>query len=296
MKFNVSCYSCFVRQAEQVSRIAGCTPEKQHEVVLAAMNILQHADIDCTPPDLATKIYPEISAIIGNQDPYLEIKRESNQQAMEVLPFVQNLVTESEDPLMAAVRFAIAGNIIDYGASHSFDVDSFMEQCQTIPLAVDHGEKMRQRFSRLGEGDRVLYLHDNCGELVYDRLLLDYLKGLGVKITMVVRGGAIINDATLQDAQDVGLSDYGEVISNGAVCPGTPLTSCSDELLNHFETADLIISKGQGNFESLSGCDYSKILFLLTVKCQTVGRHFAELAGVDETLLPGKGEMAIYFP
>ncbi len=296
MKFDVCCYTCFVRQAEQVSRIAGCSPEKQREVVLSVMDILRSAETDCTPPDLAMKIYPEISHIIDNQDPYLELKKESNLQAMKVLPLVQELVKNNADPLMAAVRFAIAGNIIDYGAFHTFDLDGFMQQCQTIPLAVDHSEKMRDAFAKLGKGSKILYLHDNCGEIVYDRLLLDYLKALGAEITMVVRGGAIINDATLEDAETVGLYDYGRVISNGTACPGTPLAQCSQEIVELFNEADLIISKGQGNFESLSENGCANLLFLLTVKCQTVGRHFADLTGVSEELLPGKGEMAIYFP
>lgn len=296
MKFEVSCYACFIRQAEQVSRISGCSPDKQREVVLAVMDVLKTAETDCTPPDLAMKIYPEISGVIDNPDPYFELKQESNKQAIEVMPLVRERVKNSADPLMAAVRFTIAGNIIDYGASHTFDLDGVMQQCQTIPLAVDHSEKMRRVFATLGKGSKILYLHDNCGEIVYDRLLLDRLADLGADITMVVRGSAIINDATLEDAETVGLHEYGRVISNGAACPGTPLNDCSAELLELFEQADLIISKGQGNFESLSENTYAKTLFLLTVKCQTVGRHFAELTGVSEDLLPGKGEMAIYFP
>lgn len=296
MKTQIDCFPCLLRQTLQVARIAGCTEEQERDVVLEVADLLKTLDVNRTPPELAIPVYDKVADYTGNRDPYLTIKKECNQQAMEVYPRVQEMVLNSQDRLMSAARFAIAGNIIDYGASDAFDVDALMQQCQTIPLAVDYSEVMKEKIGSLRKKDHVLFLHDNCGEIVYDKLLLEYLKELEVDITMVVRGGPIINDATLAEAETVGLHQYGEVVSNGITCPGTPVEICSQEIIDLFKNVDLIISKGQGNFETLSEVGQGNILFLLTVKCATVGRHFSDLTGIERGRIPGKGEMAIYFP
>lgn len=296
MKTSIDCFPCLMRQALQAARISGSDQEQERELVLSVADSLKDLDVTRTPPELAMPIYEKIVEMTGCEDPYLAIKEEGNQQALAVYPQVEKVVLESDDRLLSAARFAIAGNIIDYGAAEKFDVEGLMEQCQVIPLAVDHSQKMKDTIGALKKGDTVLYLHDNCGEIVYDKLVLEYLKELEVNITMVVRGGAIINDATLVEAEAVGLDKYGMVISNGVTCPGTPVELCSEEFLGLYNSADLIISKGQGNFESLSEVNKGNILFLLTVKCAAAGRHFSELIGVEGSEIPGKGEMAIYFP
>lgn len=296
MKTYADCLPCFLRQALQVARIVGCSPEKEQQAVLAVAEMLKEFDLEKSAPILAIEFYAAIAEVTGCSDPYLAIKKESNEQAEKVLPRVREEVLQADDRLIAAVRFAIAGNIIDYGASEFFDIDGLISHCQTLPLVVDHSEHMRARFGELKEGDKVLYLLDNCGEIVYDKVLLEYLsEKTGVELTLVTRGGAIINDATREDALSIGLDRYGKVITNGIVCPGSPVEVCSNEFKDAFDNADLVISKGQGNFETLS--ETSKdILFLLTVKCVPAGKHMADLTGIDRAKLPGKGEMAIYYP
>lgn len=295
MKTYADCLPCFLRQALQVAKIVGCSPKQEQQAVLAVAEMLKNFDLEKSAPILAIDFYAVIAKVIGCSDPYLAIKKESNKQAEKILPKVREVVLQAEDRLIAAVRFAIAGNIIDYGASESFDIDGLISHCQTLPLIVDHSKHMRERFEKLKEDDKVLYLLDNCGEIVYDKVLLDYLSETGVELTLVTRGGAIINDATREDALSIGLDRYGKVITNGIVCPGSPVEICSDEFKDAFDNADLIISKGQGNFETLSESTRD-ILFLLTVKCFPAGKHMSELTGIDGDKLPGKGEMAIYYP
>lgn len=172
-----------------------------------------------------------------------------------------------------------------------------MERVRTMGLAIDAGSQMVERACRLPAGSKVLYLADNCGEIVYDVLVLRALVDLGLEVTVAVKEGPIINDALMADAFSCGLDRYARIISNGTACPGTPLASCSTEFLEAYRGADLIISKGQGNFETLSetvAVSKADIFFLLTVKCPVVGAHLARLAGKDPAELPGLGEMVLF--
>ena len=139
----------------------------------------------------------------------------------------------------------------------------------------------------------MLYLADNCGEIVYDRLLIEYLFRRGFAITLAVKDGPIINDALLEDALTAGLDRFARIISNGSRCPGTVLDQCSLEFRQLFASADVVISKGQGNFESLSDID-REVFFLLMLKCRVAASHMAELAAVARENLPGQGEMVVY--
>jgi uncharacterized protein with ATP-grasp and redox domains len=195
----------------------------------------------------------------------------------------------ADDPLRAAVRVAIAGNIIDYGALHSFDAAATMQECFDREFVLDDYPVL---LEALQGKPKVLYLFDNCGEIVFDGLLIRELNKLGCQVTAAVRESPVINDATVEDAQACGLDKICSVISNGTRCPGTPLESCSEEFKEHFRTADLIISKGMGNFETLSEVS-APIFFLFTVKCSQVARHLTERQGFAPGFLKGAGEMVL---
>jgi len=250
-----------------------------------------------TPPENSVAVYAVIARVTGCADPYLALKKASNDQVLAILPDLLKEVEQSEVPLLAAIRLAIAGNIIDYGAMASFDVGAAMARARTIPFAIDESRQLLERVSRLPAKSSVLYLVDNCGEIVYDSLVIRCLVDLGLEVTVAVKEGPIINDALVADAIVCGLDHYARIITNGTTCPGTPLASCSAEFLQVFQRADLILSKGQGNFETLSeavsetGAD---IFFLLTVKCSVVGAHLARLAGKRLDELPGHGEMVLF--
>jgi uncharacterized protein with ATP-grasp and redox domains len=216
-------------------------------------------------------VYQAIAEITGCDDPYLEIKKQSNEQALLVLPQLRTKVQENDNPLLLALRLAIGGNIIDYGAMHSFDVDAAMKNCLDAPLLIDDSFELISHIEKMEKGAKVLYLADNSGEIVYDSLLVEVLREYGCKVTVAVKSGAIINDALLADARMCGLDSIAVILENGTNCPGTPLALCSDELKQTFNDADLILSKGQGNFETLSEVD-AEIFFLLTIKCSVVGR------------------------
>ncbi len=293
MKTAAECFPCFLRQALQVSRVCGCGPELQVQTVKRIAAVVAGLDPALSPPANARAVYRALSELTGCADPYLQEKKKSNEQALAIVPALRREIEDSADELQMAIRFAIAGNIIDYGAFQTFDIDQALEDSRKKVPAIDHSRVLLDRIDNLRRGSQVLYLADNCGEIVYDSLLIEYLFRRGYSLTVAVKDGPIINDALHEDALAAGLDRYARIISNGSRCPGTVLGDCSVELREIFSTADLVIAKGQGNFESLSEVD-REIFFLLTVKCPVAARHMAELTGEDQALLPGRGEMAVF--
>ena len=293
MKTAIDCLPCYLRQTLQVARLSTSDLELQLQVMHRVADLTRDMDMEKTPPENSVPVYQAIAEITACPDPYFEIKQQSNEQALALLPGFQEVLQRSKDPFAVALRLAIGGNIIDYGAMHSFDVDAAMERCLKAPFAVDSSRELQQQVRALGKGAKVLYLADNSGEIVYDSLVVRELTALGLDVTVAVKSGPIINDALLADARACGLDTIAHVLENGTNCPGTPLTACSDALQQAFKDAELIISKGQGNFETLSEVK-AEIFFLLTVKCSVVGAHLAEISGTPPQVLPGKGELVLF--
>jgi uncharacterized protein with ATP-grasp and redox domains len=234
------------------------------------LGLLHAVDTSLSPPQIAAQIYPALYAALGDPDPYAAIKRESNQRAIELYPDLIERVQKSADPLVTAVRLALAGNIIDFGTAEEFDLEATIERMLAQQLAMDDIDRLKERVTRARS---ILYLADNAGEIVLDRLLIAQLIE-GRKIALAVRSGPIINDVTREDMDDLGLEEMVQVVEPGPVLPGVWLEMSSEGFKRRFERADLIISKGQGNFESLHELgDRYPIFFLFLVKCQVVARH-----------------------
>lgn len=292
MKTSLDCLPCFLNQALRVARLQGCSEAQQQQVVSAVAAMLPGLDLHATPPANAISVYSKIAALTGCADPYLAVKREENTRALQHLPSLREELQAVPEPLAAAIGFAIAGNVIDYGAAGRFDVEEAFRRSRQMNFAIDHRREMLRVIHQLRPGATVLYLTDNCGEIIYDSLVIELLARRGLQVTVAVKSGPIINDALLEDAETAGLSAFAGIITNGTACPGTPLQHCSEEFCRRFAQADLVISKGQGNFETLSEVD-RELFFLLTVKCKMVGKHLAELSGSDSALT-GNGEMIVY--
>jgi hypothetical protein len=294
MKTHVECLPCLLRQALQVARLTLCSEYQQVHILQAVSSVIAEMDVRKSPPANATLVYSKIAEITGCEDPYYEKKSACNEQALRIVPSLRQEIRGSDHELSSAVRFAIAGNIIDYGASETFDIEAALARSRSAKMAVDHFPQFVNALSRLPKGSTILYLTDNCGEIVYDSLLVEYLHRSGFDITIAVKSGPIINDALVEDALAAGLDKYGRIITNGGRFPGTELEECSSRFLECFYAADLVIAKGQGNFESLSEVDRD-VFFLLTIKCVAAAQHMAELSGANADKLVGQGEMAVYY-
>ncbi len=295
MKTHVECLPCLLRQALRVAQITECSEKQQLDILQAVSLVIAGLDVMKSPPANARPIYHKIAEITGCEDPYYDKKRKSNIQAKRIVPSLRQEIQGTDHELLSAVCYAIAGNIIDYGASGTFDIEAALDRSRSASFVVDHFSKFANALQHLAIGSKILYLADNCGEIIFDSLLVGYLHRRGFDITIAVKEGPIINDALLEDALEAGLDKFGRIITNGGRFPGTELEECSTQFVEVFKTADLVISKGQGNFESLSEVERDNIFFLLTIKCRVAARHMAEICGVGTGRLRGKGEMAVYY-
>jgi uncharacterized protein with ATP-grasp and redox domains len=268
MQIAHDCLSCFVRQALTAVRNVTDDVDVHESVLRTVLGELSRMDLRCSPVVVARRIHELVRQRSGSSDPYAAEKQRFNRLALSLLPELEARVANSADPWATALRLAIAGNVIDFGPrSHVSveDVTDAVAHALEAPLAADVAG-----FRAEAEGaERILYLTDNAGEIVFDRLLLALLPA--DRVTVAVRGAPVINDATLEDAREAGLTERWDVISNGSDAPGTLLDTCSTEFRARFEAADLVIAKGQGNYESLSGCGRD-VVFVLKVKCEVIGR------------------------
>lgn len=268
MKTFFDCIPCFVRQALDSVRRATDDEAVHEQVLRATLRAISEMDLRGSPPAMGHKIHRFIRDRVGASDPYREIKDRSNELALELYPALQSRVEGSPDPLETAVRLAIAGNIMDVavnGDVGQIDVEEAIEHALTSPLDSDMGGFA----SAVSTANNILYLADNAGEIVFDRLLLEQLPLS--KVTVAVRGAPVINDATVADAQVAGITELVDVIDNGSDVPGTILEKCSATFRRCFDEADLVIAKGQGNYETLSELD-KDIFFVLKAKCPVIAR------------------------
>ncbi len=271
MRTSPDCLPCFKKQAAYAAGLATASPEMQNEIMASAAGIISSFDLELSPPENAVYLYRMIAEQTGNPDIFADLKNLSNQTVLKMLPDLENKISQAADPLRTAALLTLAGNIIDYGSHQDFDVNRAVDECLNKDLAIDAIDELRTDLRRAG---KILYLGDNCGELVFDRLLI---KQFDQEVTLAVKEKPIINDALPADAEECGLGGLCRIISNGTDCPGTPLRSCNNEFKKIFNEADLIISKGQGNFETLSEIP-GPIYFFLMVKCEVVANHLAESA------------------
>jgi hypothetical protein len=224
-----------------------------------------------TPPEIGREVYRIISKRTGIKDPYRKIKEKCTHQALSLYPELKKLINSSEDRLMTAIRISIAGNIIDFGANFDFDLKKDVGTILSQDFSINH---YREFCEALDKARKILYLADNAGETVFDRFLIEEINK---PVIYVVRAHPIINDATREDALLAGIDKVAEIVSSGCDAPGNILKFCSDEFLKVYRSADLIISKGQGNYEGLSDED-RPIFFLLKAKCHVIARDI----GIDE--------------
>ena len=266
MKTHLECIPCFLRQGLDAAKLAGVDKSVQKKIMDDIAQKLPVFDLDVTPPEIARTVYQIVDRYTDGEDVYKKLKVKSNHIAMELYPRLKQVIEKSEDRLLTAIRLAVAGNVIDYGLPHAFDVETEIEEC----LEKDFGVFDIDNFRRdLAKAERIVYLLDNAGEIVLDKLLIETIDK---DITCFVREKPIINDVTMDDARDVGLDKVAKVISSGSDIPGMVPENCTKEFRDHYNNADIIISKGQGNFETLAD-EKKPIYFIFKAKCAVVANH-----------------------
>jgi uncharacterized protein with ATP-grasp and redox domains len=221
-----------------------------------------------SPPVMAQRIHRIVRELTGNPDPYRAAKERSNRLALALYPRVRERVSRAADPLAMAIRMSIAGNVIDYAVDGSLREETVRRAVERAASAPLHGEV--EPFRREAkEAASILYLADNAGEIVLDRVLIETLGPR--RVTVVVRGSPVLNDALAADAEAAGLADLVEVMNNGSDAPGTLLEDCSEAMRSRFQGAEMVIAKGQGNYETLSEAP-RPVWFVLMAKCGVIAR------------------------
>jgi hypothetical protein len=263
MKTYLDCYPCFLRQALDAARYAGADDDRQRAILDLVLDTLRSLDPASTPPEIGDAIHRIVRQETGGRDPYASAKEEATQQALALYPRLKTLVAEASDPLQVAVRLAIAGNIIDLAPNSSYDLWATVERVLDQPFAIDDSHAFARALSST---DALLYLADNAGETVFDRVLIE---SLDVPVVYAVKGGPVLNDATFGDAVSAGLDTVAEVVSTGSDSPGTVLRLCSAEFRRRYDEAQMIVAKGQANYETLSG-EGERLFFLLQTKCHVI--------------------------
>ncbi len=270
MKLAPECYACFLNQAVRTVRVMTQDRVALFEVLREVSRILTVADAELPPPVVSTEIYKCIHTILNIDDPYRDLKNRYNKEAFGYLTEAKGIVCSSSDPLRAALMVALAGNIIDFGSQvTSFNVGKTLRESVASPLDIDDYEAFR---GAVESAKTMVFISDNAGEIVFDSLLLETVRGMfpTLRLFIIGRGSPIINDATAQELVELGFGRYGEVVSSEQMIPALWVDRCGNRCRRIFEEADLVLAKGQGNFETLSELPDDRVYFLFMVKCSVV--------------------------
>jgi damage-control phosphatase, subfamily I len=268
MMTTLDCIPCFVRQALEAARFSSADPRIHERILRRVLRSTAEMDFAQPPPVTGQRIHRLLREVTGITDPYREKKQHFTALARQLLPELRAQVLASNDPLAAAVRVAIAGNVIDLGPNGTLTAghaQELLERAFYTPITGDI-EAFRDTVRQAAN---ILYLADNAGEIVLDGLLIEQLPD--VPITVAVRGAPVLNDATAEDALEAGLDKMAIIVDNGSDAPGTLLEDCSAAFRGRFFEAGLIIAKGQGNYETLSDVA-ANIRFLFKAKCPVIAR------------------------
>ncbi len=271
MNVSEECFSCLLNQGKWAIEITQVDGEKKEAMTANVGQFLKdNFSDDKVPAHLGTEIQEIVFESTGVKDPLKDKKKHANDVAMELSEKAKDILEASKDRLRQAIRIALAGNLIDFAIYNAKADAKVLEDALNDPLIIDDCDMLEEL---LGDSKTVLYICDNAGEIVFDKILIEELKRRGLDVTACVKSGPIVNDATMEDVDYVGLKDLCEVITIGAATIGTTLNLCSKEFLEIFESSDLIISKGMANFETLHETTDKKMVFMLKAKCPTVGRY-----------------------
>lgn len=254
-----------MRQALTAARMAEADEEQQWTVLARVLEKLRHIEPTSTPPEMGNQIHRIVRQVVESSDPYRAAKEANCRQALALYPRMKSLLREADNSLEMAVRLSIAGNIIDLALEQQYDLWETVERVLAQPFAIDDMAAFREAVSRTKQ---VLYLADNAGETVFDRVLIE---SLDLPVVYAIKAGPILNDATLTDALATGIDGIAEIVSTGSDAPGTILSLCSEEFLQMYTDADFVIAKGQANYETLSEAG-PKVFFLLQIKCPVISR------------------------
>lgn len=259
------CVYCFIRAFEKLLLKENISSNEKNHFTHDMIDFFHTNRDDLNSPEFGRNLHHLLRSYTHNPDPFKKEKKENNDQALMLLPELEILIKKSPDPFKTALKLSLAGNVIDFAIKDNFNLHNTINKVLESDLAIDHSAQLREA---LASAKSVLYLGDNAGEIVFDRLFIQTINHKN--LTYAVRGGPVINDATMEDAEYTGLTKIVNVISSEYDAPSTVPEKSGKIFRKHFHEADIIISKGQGNLEGLVSLNDSRIFFLLMVKCDVM--------------------------
>lgn len=268
MEIILDCLPCMLKQVLEASRMATEDTAVQEKILIEATGIISDYKKYACSPDLALAMHQTVKKFTGNTDPYEIIKSKDIKAAKEVYPFLKSFLQEKSNNLYWALKIAATGNNIDSAIYNNIDVKDCIKNEIEKNFSICDVDSFE---NKLKKAETVLLIGDNSGETVFDKVLAEYLLQFSVKVIYAVRNNPIINDTTIKEAYESGLDSCTTIISTGCDAPGAILEKCSNEFINLFNTSDLVISKGQGNYEALSDCGRN-MFFLLKAKCPVISK------------------------
>lgn len=278
MKVCADCIPCYLKQALNTLNQTELGDDQKAKLLNKVLPSIAELAQDKTPAENSSKILHKICMELGVQDPFQRAKKESNQAVMKLWPKLQQVLAESDDKLFTAFKLAVAGNVIDLGILADYNIEQSITEALQVDFAINDYDVLKEKLEK---AQRVLIIGDNSGEIAFDKLLAVELASRGLQLTFGVKGAPILNDATMKDAEEVGMEKVARVITNGNSYLGTVVEYCSPEFLSAMAGADVIISKGQANYESLEGTKEAGVntFFILRAKCDVVAANLGVKLG-----------------
>jgi uncharacterized protein with ATP-grasp and redox domains len=278
MTIQDECIACIIGQSKRVADAIGASETLSRAILAHVESSLENPDFTLSPPVIAAPLYEEMARKAGKIDLYDEQKAHATVQAHNYMPFLHETIEQSNDPFMALLKTAVVGNVIDLAAEVTFDLHGAITSVFDTPFAHDNTEILRER---LKSAKSLLYIGDNTGEHIFDALAIEHLKLLypQLEIFYMVRGNFIINDVTMKEAKEANMDQLCTLIDSGVNTPGFVYERSTLEAQKLFDTADLIIAKGMGNYECMTPTGRKNICFLLKVKCSVVSRSLGHEIG-----------------
>lgn len=275
MQADLECYYCVMEKSEKILNQYQVEVPVKMQVMKRVFRVLAEAKEGESAPLLMSKVMALLEESVSIADAYELPKKKYNEVLLKKESQIRQNILETEDCLLAGLRYALIGNYIDFGAVDTVEEEKLNELLEKYEdIEIDNEEYQRLRTD-LQKAKKLVYIADNAGEIVLDKVLIKTMQQIypSLQITVIVRGAPILNDATEEDAAAVGLYDNAEVIANGTSIPGTQLDQISLEAKKAILQADLCIAKGQGNFETLYGCGLN-IYYLFLCKCKLFVKRF----------------------
>ncbi len=269
MNITQTCVECIINQSKRVGDTLGLDAFTKEHIVSLTTDMSKNFSFFQTPPEVATPVYETIAKTIKTDDIYKDIKAKSTKQAISLLPLLEEKLKSSNNRFLTATKIAVAGNVIDLASEFKFDLEKELDKIFETDFAIDNTKEF---YEKLLNSKKVVILGDNAGEHIFDRLYIQTLKDMfeDIEFFYFTRGKPIINDVTYDEAKKAGFDEVCEVVDSGVPTPGFVYNLANKKAKELFDSADLVISKGMGNYECLTPSHKKDIVFLLKVKCSVV--------------------------